>query len=220
MPTPMLAYNPLTVRLGLVLSAILVALGYLLYHLHMRRIRKARVSASSGGAARPTSVSQLFEHSVRPGSAVWTEVMRAALILLAICVAAGFFLILLPEGALDHLAQNLRLRNGGALPQESISLLYLGDETKGKEFHIRGVVRNISTQPIEKLDATVRLYALDGSLLETTVVRMDIEVIAPDATSSFNLTYPDYAGQFGSYAVDFKLRQGDPLPYKDMRHSS
>ena len=67
---------------------------------------------------------------------------------------------------------------------------------------------------------TVRLYAADGSLLETAVVRMDTEVIAPDATSSFHLTYPDYTGQFGSYSVDFKLRQGDSLPYKDMRRSS
>jgi hypothetical protein len=46
---------------------------------------------------------------------------------------------------------------------------------------------------------------------------MDAEVIAPDAIASFHLAYPDYSGQFGSYTVDFKLRQGEILSYKDMR---
>ncbi len=145
------------------------------------------------------------------------EVARAGLIILALCVAAGFLLILVPEGAVDRMAQDWRARRG-QLPQEDrISLLYLGDERQGKEFHIKGVIRNISTQPIEKLDAMVRLYAKDGSLLETAVIRMDTESIAPDATSTFNLSYPDYSGLFGSYAVDFKLRQGEPVSFKDMR---
>ena len=30
-------------------------------------------------------------------------------------------------------------------------------------------------------------------------------------------TYPEYAGQFRSYAVDFKLRDGEVLAYKDWR---
>ena len=143
--------------------------------------------------------------------------MRAALILLAILVSGGMVLILLPQGTVDRMAQIVRLRNGEPPNQERISLLYLGDEIKGKEFHIRGVIRNISTQPIEKVDATIRLYAPDGSLLETTVVRMESESISPDATCAFHLTYPDFTGQFGSYAVDFKLRAGEALPYKDMR---
>jgi hypothetical protein len=160
----------------------------------------------------------LFRQFGRSRSSLLRDVMRGLLILLAFYVAAGLTLILLPEGAVDRMAQMIRLRNGEPPQQEAmISLLYLGDEVQDKEFHIRGVIRNISTQPIEKLDATVRLYAPDGSLQETTVVRMDSEAIAPDAIASFHLTHPEYSGQIGSYTVDFKLRQGQAVSYKDLR---
>ena len=215
MPILPLTYNPLFARIGLVVLGLFLVTAYLFFQ--SRRMARARKPAPTAQVSPGQADQHLFEHSVRPGSSLLSEIMRAALIVLAICVARGFFMILVPEGSIDRLAQNLRLKSGQLPPQERISLLYLGDETKGKEFHIRGVVRNISTQPIEKLDATVRLYAPDGSLLETAVVRMDMESIAPDATSSFHLTYPDYADQFGSYAVDFKLRQGDAVPFKDMR---
>jgi hypothetical protein len=143
--------------------------------------------------------------------------MRGALILLALCVAAGLALILFPDNALNRSADAIRMRTGGPPPQERISLLYLGDEVEGKEFHIRGAIRNISTQPMEKLDAMIRLYAPNGILLETAVVRMELEIIAPDGISAFHLIYPGYDGQFASYSVDFKLRDGEPLPYKDVR---
>jgi hypothetical protein len=218
MSTLLLTYDPLYIRILLAALLILIVAGYLLYRLdRARRARQVRLKVPSRPPAPVPASPQLFRHFVRPRSSLLGDVMRGLLILLAICVAAGFILILLPEGAVDRMAQIIRLRNGELPQQETISLLYLGDETQGKEFHIRGVIRNISTQPIEKLDAAVRLYAPDGSLLETTVVRMDAEVIAPDAIASFHLTYPDYAGQFGSYTVDFKLRQGEILSYKDMR---
>ena len=220
MPTPLLTYNPLTIRLWLAISAILLMLGYVLFRLHVRRVRKARVPKPTTGPVAAPNSPRLFGNSARPGPTGLVEVMHAALILLALCVAAGFVLIVVPQATVDRLAQGIRIRNGEPPTQERIALLYLGDESKGKEFHIRGVIRNISTQPIEKLDAMVRLYAGDGNLLETAVIRMDSEIIAPDATASFHLTDPDYKGQIGSYAVDFKLRQGEPLPYKDMRRGS
>jgi hypothetical protein len=214
----LLTYDPLYMRILLAALVILIVAGYLLYRLdRARRARQARLRAPARTPAPVPARPQLFQHFVRPGSSLLGDVMRGLLILLAICVAAGFILILLPEGAVDRMAQIIRLKNGEPPQQERISLLYLGDEIQGKEFHIRGVIRNISTQPIEKLDATVRLYAPDGNLLETTVVRMDAEVIAPDAIASFHLTYPDYSRQFGSYTVDFKLRQGEILSYKDLR---
>jgi hypothetical protein len=209
-----LTYNPLYIRIGLAALAVLLTVGYLLYH---RRRSRATRKTPDAGAKSPSSHPQLFEYSSRPGTTVPGEIMRGALILLAVCIAAGLILISLPEGTIGRMAESLRLRKGETPPQEAISLLYLGDEIKGKEFHIRGVIRNISTQPIEKLDAQIRLYAPDGILIETTVVRMDAEVIAPDATASFHLAYPDFTGQFGSYSVDFKLRQGQAMPYKDMR---
>jgi hypothetical protein len=230
MPILILSYNPLAIRVLFVVAAILVVLGFLFYSLHSQRVRKQAPPApklsppQEAAAPQPkpspsqeTSKPQMFEHSVRPGSPIWREVLRFVLILLAFCVAAGLVVVVVPQSTIDRWSQNLRLRHPETLAQERISLLFLGDETKGKEFHIRGVVRNISTEPIEKLDATVRLYAPDGSQIETLIVRMDTEQIAPDATSSFHLVYPDYNGQFASYSVDFKLRQGDVLPYKDMR---
>jgi hypothetical protein len=214
MPNLLLTYNPLVARISLVIGLLLVVVAYLIYH--RRRVRKAQQGHAAPGSAPPDS--PIFAHSAGASSSLAGDVMRGVLILLAICVAAGLALVVVPESTIDSLAQTLRLRSGELPKAEQISLLYLGDETKGKEFHIRGAVRNISTQPIEKLDAVIRLYAPDGSLQETTVVRMDSEVIAPDATATFHLSYPDYSGQFGSYRVDFKLRQGEPMPFKDMRH--
>ena len=101
---------------------------------------------------------------------------------------------------------------------EKIAFLYLGDEVKGTEFQIRGVVRNISPVPIEQLDAAVRFYAHDGTILETTVVRMSKETIAPDEIAQFELVYPNYRMEFAKYSVEFKLREGALVPYKDMRH--
>src|SRR6266571_1838246 len=83
-------------------------------------------------------------------------------------------------------------------PAPPIALLYLGDELKGKEFHVRGFIRNISPRPLEKLDASIRLYRADGTLLETYLTRMDLESIPPDATAEFHLVYPDFEGFFFS----------------------
>jgi hypothetical protein len=223
------AYNPLATRVAFVVVAALLILATLFYQIHSRRLRKNRVTRSESPAAESRRFSTAgqpahemapwLHSSMQPGSSPLGDIARIALILLAMFVAAGLTIVVLPQNALDRMVNTLRLRHPETLPQERISLLYLGDETKSGEFHIRGTIRNISVDPIEKVDATVRLYASDGSLLETLVIRMDSEQIAPDAISSFHLTYPDYKGQFSSYAVDFKLRQGDPLPYKDMRQS-
>ncbi len=150
-------------------------------------------------------------------SSISSDVLRGALIVLAYALAVALALVVLPQSAFDKLADSLRYRNSNPTQQEMLAFLYLGDEAKGTDFHIRGAVRNITAKPIDELDATVRLYAPDRTLLETALVRMDSEHIVPDATATFHLTYPDYRGQIGSYSVDFKLRQGEPVPYKDMR---
>jgi hypothetical protein len=111
----------------------------------------------------------------------------------------------------------LQASKAADLPGEKIALLYLGDEIKGKDFQVRGIVRNISDETIENLDATVRLYSPENILLETVIVRMDSNSILPDAISDFRLIYPNYEGQFGSYSVDFKLRHGEAVFYKDRR---
>jgi hypothetical protein len=150
----------------------------------------------------------------RPGVA-W-DLLRAALIVLALIVAAGFTLVVLPQSAVDRLASNIEARHGTD-EQEKIALLYLGDDMTGNDFRIRGLVRNISSSPIEQLDAAVRFYSHDGTILETTVVRMNKETVDPNETAQFELVYPNYRMDFGSYSVDFKLRQGSSVDYKDMR---
>ncbi len=217
MSSLLIAYNPLYVRLAIGVLALLLIAGYLMLA-RRRSGRKPRNPDASDADTAPAKP-RLFAHYSRPGSALPLDILRAALILLAVCVAIGLILVVLPDGTIDGIAQSLRLRHGELPQQEPIALLYLGDESNGKEFHVRGVIRNISTLPIEALDAAVRLYAPDGTLTETTIVRMDSEVIAPDATSTFHLKYLDYDGRFGSYSVDFRLRQGTALPFKDMRET-
>jgi hypothetical protein len=150
----------------------------------------------------------------RPGP-MW-DLIRAALLVLALIVAAALTLVALPQSAVDKLTGRIQARHASA-QQEKIALLYLGDDMSGSDFRIRGLVRNISDSELEKLDAAVRLYSHDGTILETTVVRMNKESIAPSETAQFELVYPNYRMDFGSYSVDFKLRQGSPVDYKDMR---
>jgi hypothetical protein len=145
-----------------------------------------------------------------------SDLLRALLVILSLVVAAGFILILLPQPSIDRMAQDLQSRHSG--PQQyRIALLYLGDTIQNNEFKIRGVVRNITTDPIDQMDVAIRFYAHDGDILQTTIVRMNKETIAPDEVAQFELVYPDYKMEFGSYAVEFKLRDGALIPYKDMR---
>jgi hypothetical protein len=147
---------------------------------------------------------------------------RSLLILLALVVAVGFILIILPQPTVDKMTQDLRTRYTGGAQAEKIGLIYLGDEIdpKTNSFHVRGAVRNISNVSISKLDAAVRLYLHDGTIYQTAMVSMDKEVIAPDAVGQFDLVYPNYKMQFEKYQVEFKLRDGDLAPYKDMRSTA
>lgn len=147
------------------------------------------------------------------------DILRGALMMLAFVAAAALLLVAMPQGGVDRVAAALRPRNAPGPPPEKIAFLYLGDEVKQNQFHIRGVVRNITAQPIEQLQAVIRLYAPDRTLLETQVVRMDTETLFPNATASFHLSFPEYRGQFGSYSLDFKLAQGEAVLYKDIRET-
>jgi len=147
---------------------------------------------------------------------ILVDLLRALLIAASLALAAALVLVALPQSSIEGLAKRLLARHGASQP-EQIAFLYLGDDLKDKDFRIRGVIRNISTAPIEQLDASIRLYAHDRSILETTVVRMSKETIDPGEIAQFELVYPDYRQDFGSYSVEFKLRKGDVLPYKDMR---
>jgi len=144
------------------------------------------------------------------------DLLRVVLLLTGLLVAAGLVLILLPQSSIDDLARRLQARHGASQP-EKIAFLYLGDELKDSQFQIRGVIRNITVDPIEQADAVIRIYSYDRSLLETTVVRLSKEIIGPGEIAQFALVYPNYKQEFGSYSVEFKLRQGGVLPYKDMR---
>jgi len=225
--------------LRVVLLALGVILGALAFFLRWRKLQRIRAAmaeshavaeaqeetAASSGSASTALVPkaslpiQLRFETIADRPSIAMDLLRVLLILLAFLVAIAWVLVILPQGSVDRIALSLQPRDMPPPPQEKIALLYLGDEVKDKEFHIRGVVQNISVEPIERLDATVRLYGLDGALLETALVRMDFEMVAPNATAQFHLTYPNYSAQFGSYSVDFKLRQGDPVPYKDMREA-
>ena len=111
MTTLLLTYNPLTIRLGLIVFAILLVLGYLLYSIHSHRVRKARARAPEADSTPAPSPPQLFEHSVHRGPSVLVEIFRGALILLALIVAAGFVLPNLargryPSGSFTRMFQN------------------------------------------------------------------------------------------------------------------
>ncbi|MBN1568926.1 MAG: hypothetical protein JXA73_13840 [Acidobacteria bacterium] len=144
------------------------------------------------------------------------DLVRVFLILLSLAAAGVLVLIFMPQTALDTIVQDLQARHQVASP-EQIAFLYLGDEIADNAMHIRGVVRNITAVPIEQLDALVRFYSYDRILLETTVVRMSKETIGPGEIAQFELVYPNYQNEFAGYSIEFKLRQGSLVPYKDLR---
>jgi len=225
--------DPASLRTAVLVVALVLAwAAALIYFFRERKKRRESAPPPQGVAAQapelqsPRAVlepepsgapSQTWFQQLSDVPSLAVRMLRASLVLLALIVAAGFVLLILPQGMMEKMVQTVRATKAADLPSEKIALLYLGDEVKGDEVHIRGVVRNISSEPVEKLDATVRLYSGDNTLLETVVVRMHLEVIPPDAISEFHLSYPKYNGQFTSYSVDFKLRQGDPISYKDRR---
>jgi hypothetical protein len=149
-------------------------------------------------------------------SGTLSDIFRAFLIILSLIVAAGFVLILLSQSTIDKMAQDLRTQYGSP-QQEKISLLFLGDTVKDNEFQVEADIRNISKAPIEHLDAAIRFYSHTGRILETVMVRMDKEILAPDEKGQFRLTYPNSKVEFSRYAVEFKLRQGELIAYRDMR---
>ena len=145
-----------------------------------------------------------------------TDLFRAILILLCVFVAIGFLLILLPQKAIDKMEDTLQSRNANART-EKIALLYLGDQTNEGRLWIRGIVRNITPRPIEQLDTVIRFNARDGSFLETILVRMDKEIIGPGEIARLELVVPNQTMQYAGYSVEFKLRRGESVAYKDMR---
>jgi hypothetical protein len=227
------AFRILLISIGIILSA-------LIYYAH--RKKQARIAKFKESASPPvpdnsesSSSSEQAEPEVPPDNAIsnaapeapdfatlqrrpWMliDLLRVLLIILSLAVAAGLAVVLLPQSAVDSIVQSLQARHASANP-EQIAFLYLGDEVAGNELRIRGVVRNITTVPIEQLDASIRLYAPDRTLLETTIVRMNKETIDPGDIAQFELVYPNYKSEFGSYSVEFKSRPGIVVPYKDMR---
>lgn len=210
--------DPRLILIVLVLLAALAPVVAYAARVRSRAKRRAPQSESpSAQADRTIPAAADIPLSQPDGPSLAARIAKGALAMLALVVGAGFVLILMPQGAVDRIAGLLAERSPSAPPQEKISFLYLGDEVSDGAFHVRGVVRNITDRPIEKLDATVRFYVPSGQLAETRSVRMDSELIGPDATAQFHLVVPDYRGQFSSYAVEFVLRGGEAVPYKDIR---
>jgi hypothetical protein len=218
----------LLIVIGIILAAVIIVLD-------RRRSKRIKRMSSPSNIPNSKKTAQPFQGSLDPSTPslstgtpafrtlekrhwMLADLFRVLLIILSLVVAAGFILILLPQPSIDKFAQNLQARQSAGR-QEKIAFLYLGDEITNNELHVRGVVRNITTAPIEQLDAVVRFYSQDRTLLETTIVRANKETIAPDEIAQFELVYPNYRMEFGSYSAEFKLRQGDPMPYKDMRTS-
>ena len=150
-------------------------------------------------------------------SGAWLDLCRALILIAGVIALLGVTLVLLPQSAIDKIAARFENRRD-ITEHEKIALLYLADEFMDGAFRIRGIIRNIADAPIEQIDATVRLYSRDRTLLETVVVRLDKNVIAPNDFARLELTVPEHTAGFAGYAVEFKLREGGVIPYRDMRN--
>ena len=154
--------------------------------------------------------------SLQKTSGVLADVFRALIIIIGIIALSGIALVLLPQNTVEKIAARIE-RHRGSVEHEKIALVYLAEESANGAFHLRGVIRNISAAQTERVDAVVRLYSRNRELLETVVVRLDKDIIEPNDFARFEMTVPEYVDGFAGYAVEFKLREGGVLPYKDMR---
>jgi hypothetical protein len=183
---------------------------FLAWRRQTRRLRDAaRGGASHSPAKRPFAT---------PSQPVWRDAGRVAILVAAFVAAAAVVLVALPQGAVEALAGRLEARRRTSEP-EKVALLYLGDafDEAGGTYRIRGVVRNVSPRPLGQMDAIVRLYNRNRVLLEAVIVRLDKDALAPGDFARLNLTIPKETEGFAGYAVEFKLRGGEALPYKDLR---
>ena len=153
---------------------------------------------------------------MKKSSGMWVDLCRALILIAGVVALLGVALVVLPQSAFDKLASRLENRRGGA-EYEKIALIYLADDFTDGVYRVRGVIRNITAEPAERIDAVVRLYSIERSLLETVVVRLDKDIIEPNDFARLELTIPRHTEGFAGYAVEFKLREGGVLPYKDMR---
>ena len=147
---------------------------------------------------------------------VWPDIGRALILIAGFVALSGIALVLLPQSAVDVMIVRIENHHNGG-DHEKISLVYLVDEFTNGAFRIRGVIRNITDAPTERIDAVVRLYGMERALLETVIVRLDKEIIEPNDFARFDLTVPEQTAGFVGYAVEFKLREGDVIHHKDMR---
>jgi len=146
----------------------------------------------------------------------WVDLYRALILIAGVIALLVSALVVLPQSAVDKLAARLESRRGVS-EYEKIALLYLSDEFLDGSFRIRAVIRNIAAAPTERIDAVVRLYSRERALLETVVARLDKDIIEPNDFARLELTVPRHTEGFAGYAVEFKSREGDIIPYKDMR---
>lgn len=209
----------------LIAIGILLAFGILM--LYRRQQKRMRITGADrpleAGEAAPIKEDSPPKELAGPKfttfqrrSGLAMDLLRAMVIVLSLIAAAAIVLVALPESTADRLVQYLESRHGSA-GQEKIAFLYLGDQIADGNFRIRGAVRNITSLPVERLDAVVRFYAKDRSLLETVIVRMDKEIIDPNEIARFELVYPGGRLGFAAYSAEFKMRQGEVIPYKDLR---
>jgi hypothetical protein len=216
---------------GLIL--LLISIGiigvFLIYYFSYRKKKKhirnggnitqeQRSMQSEGSNAEygsPAQQASIFSTPQKP-SGIWLDLLRGVLLILSLLIIAAVTLVLLPQRALDTIVHQFESRHSSPI-QERIALLYLGDEIENGSFRIRGVVKNIAAGPIEKMDAAVRLYDREGSATKTVLIRLDKEVIDPGAIARLDLVIPNYKMDISGYAVEFQLRDGEKISYKDLR---
>jgi hypothetical protein len=180
---------------------------------HERPSMQSEVSNSKSGSL--SQQPSIFAKPQKP-SGIWMDLLRGVLLILGILIIAAITLILLPQRAIDTIAHQFESRHSRPV-EERMALLYLGDDIESGALRIRGVVKNIAANPIEKIDATVRLYDREGSAIKTVLVRLDKELLAPGAIARLDLVIPNYKMDISGYAVEFQLRDGERVSYKDLR---
>lgn len=100
-----------------------------------------------------------------------------------------------------------------------LELVALGQERRGEELIVRGVVRNPPAGVrVDRMTAVVFLFDRDGGFLTSGRAAVESATLAPGGESTFLVTVP-HAGAVSRYRVSFRTDAGI-VPHVDRRVKS
>lgn len=132
-------------------------------------------------------------------------------------LASGVLLLVIFPGSWIELLSQRNTVEQSREPDEPLILESMGEERLNDQFRVYGSVRNATNHDITGPQVVVKIYGLDGELLDTTVAPLAVLRLQPNAVSEFSVRHLRKSTEISRFSVTFKYPNGEPLPHRDVR---